>query len=464
MALAAVASPALGSSVRDGFSLERIVGGCRSDRASSEESTMVSSLDPVQRQYEMLPYPARDPADEKKRLLRTWLDDLPMINHYGYAGRQTFANGFRALAAGGGTGDATIFLAEQLKGTNAEIVHLDFSHTSVELARRRAEVRGLGNIRFVCDSLLNVGNLDLGKFDYINSVGVLPHLEDPDAGLKALRSALAEDGVLGLMVYGRVGRTSIYQMQELMRLVNGGEARVRKCIGNTKEILAALPPTNWFKRSEDLYIDHRVSDSGLFDLLLHPRDRAYSVEEIFAWLCDGHGLHLEFTDVQRGRSAYLPHFQLGPNPPRILRRIREMPLRRQFAISELLTGTLQTHSFFATRSADCTAPYGDAAYVPFFFHEPLSGRQLAQMFAAGRGRPVVMDHVHTGLSVTVNPGRYGPLVLQRIDGRASFGEIFSEVRTESGAGASLSDARLFEDFREIYEALNGIDRLLLRHE
>lgn len=421
----------------------------------------MSSIDPVQRQYEALPYPARDPAEEKTRLLRTWLDDLPMINHYGFAGRQDFAGGFRALVAGGGTGDGTIFLAEQLRHTDAEVVHLDFSRTSIELARRRAEARGLRNVRFVCDSLLNIGKLDLGKFDYINCVGVLHHLDDPDAGLRAIRSVLADDGVMGLMVYGRAGRTGIYQMQELMRLVNGDEPEMRKRIGNTREILGALPPTNWFKRGEDLYNDHRVSDAGLVDLLLHPRDRAYSVEELFAWLCDAHGLHLELTDVQRGRAAYLPHLQLGPNPPRSLRRIREMPLRRQFAIAELLTGTLQTHSFFATRSPDCTAPYGDPEYVPFFFHEPLNGPQVAQMLAANRGQPVILDHAHTRLSLTVNPGRYGAPVVRRIDGSATFGKIFGEVRAE--AGASPTDAELFEDFRETFETLNAIDRLLLRH-
>src|SRR5881227_2385014 len=55
----------------------------------------------VREQYEQLPYPACDPADEQRRLIRTWLDDPPMINHYGFGGRQTFRDGFRALVAGG---------------------------------------------------------------------------------------------------------------------------------------------------------------------------------------------------------------------------------------------------------------------------------------------------------------------------------------------------------------------------
>lgn len=257
--------------------------------------------DPVQTQYEALPYPERDPADEKRRLLRTWLDDLPMVSHYGFGGRASFAEGLRVLVAGGGTGDATVFLAEQLRATKAEVVHLDFSRTSLELARRRVEARGLSNVRFVRESLLDLPALGLGAFDYINCVGVLHHLPDPDAGLAALLGSLAPDGALGLMLYGTIGRAGVYQMQELLRLAIGDEPELRKRIGRAREILAATPPTNWFRRGADLYADHRAGDAGLYDLLLHPRDRAYTVEEIFAWMGDRHGLHLEFTDVQRGR-------------------------------------------------------------------------------------------------------------------------------------------------------------------
>ncbi len=158
----------------------------------------------VRAQYESLPYPPCDPADERKRLARTWLDDLPMLNHYGFAGRQDFRRGFRALVAGGGTGDATIFLAEQLRETDAQIVHVDFSGASIALAKERAAVRGLANITWIHDSLLALPTLDLGSFHYVNCVGVLHHLDDPDAGLDALLAALEPDGALGVPVLAPV--------------------------------------------------------------------------------------------------------------------------------------------------------------------------------------------------------------------------------------------------------------------
>ena len=144
-------------------------------------------LPAVRSQYEALPYPPCNPEDDRTRLVQTWLEDLPMINHYCFAGKQSFKNNFRALVAGGGTGDATIFLAEQLRATNAQIVHLDMSQASIAIAQQRAKIRGLANITWVHDSLLNLPMLGLGEFDYINCSGVLHHLADPDAGFAQRR-------------------------------------------------------------------------------------------------------------------------------------------------------------------------------------------------------------------------------------------------------------------------------------
>lgn len=421
-------------------------------------------LPDVRALYEALPYPPRDPEDERKRLVTTWVDDLPMISHYGFGGRARFDAGFRALVAGGGTGDATIYLAEQLRATGAEVVHLDFSAASTAIAKRRAEVRGLANIRWVEASLLDLPTLGLGAFDYVNCVGVLHHLADPDAGLEALLSALSPDGAMGLMVYGAVGRAGVYQMQSLLGLVNADEPDPKARIDQAKQVLSGVPPSNWFKRGEDLYTDHRTSDAGLADLLLHPQDRAYTVGELYEWLVDRRGLSLAFTDVQRGRSSYVPRLIAGSQPPRVLARIAAMPERRQQAIAELWSGRIQTHSLFATRRPAC-APYGDPAFVPYLFHEPVTGPDLAKIFARSRGQPFVLDHQWSGVSVRVTPGPHVPAILERIDGRRAFREIFAEVRAlPAFRAAPPDDAALFAEFHEAYEVLNAIDRLLLRHE
>jgi 2-polyprenyl-3-methyl-5-hydroxy-6-metoxy-1,4-benzoquinol methylase len=431
-------------------------------------STIANALPEVVNQYEAMPYPPCNPEDDHKRLARTWLEDLPMINHYCFAGRQHF-KGVRVLVAGGGTGDATIFLAEQLRHHGAQIVHLDLSSASIAIARRRAEIRRLDNITWVQDSLLNLPALGLGRFHYINCSGVLHHLPDPDAGLRVLRGALTEDGALGLMLYATSGRLGVYQMQQLMRLVNAGETDVRTRLENTKDMLASLPPTHWFKRGESMYYDHKLGDAGVYDLLLHSQDRSYSVGELFDWLAappeqGGHGLHLAFSDVQRGRAPYLPHLVLGKKPPAMTARLRALPLRRQYEIGELSCCAVITHSFYATRDAGCTAPYGDADYIPFYFHEPINGDIVSQVFLSNRGKPFMLEHEHTGVVVKVDPGRFGPQILKLIDGKRSFGAIFDIVRAGwKGSGEAPDNAALFADFAESYDTLNAIERLLLRH-
>ena len=426
----------------------------------------------VRGQYEALPYPPCNPEDDRKRMVLTWLEDLPMINHYCFAGKQSFQNSFRALIAGGGTGDATIFLAEQLKTTNAVVVHLDMSQASIDLARRRAEIRGLSNITWVHASLLDLPTLGLEKFDYINCSGVLHHLSNPDAGLQALRSVLKEDGdlpgAMGLMVYATAGRTGVYQMQALMRMVNqspqGASEDAQRTIANTRDLLASLPASNWFKRGEDLHHDHNIGDAGIYDLLLHSQDRSYSVGELFDWLQTDNAMHLEFTDVQRGRSSYLPHMVLGSKPPALMAALRKRPRREQYEMAELMSGSIITHSLYATKNASCTAPYGDAQYIPFFFHEPLTGELAAQVFASNKGQPFVLKHQHSGTTVMVNPGKYAPQILRLIDGKRSFGEIFDQFRADwRGQAAAPTHDVLFADFAESYDTLNALDRLLLTH-
>ena len=425
-------------------------------------------LPKVKSQYEALPYPPCNPQDEHQRLVMTWLEDLPMVNHYCFAGKQSFTQGFRVLVVGGGTGDATIFLAEQLRGTNAEIVHLDMSHASILLAQERARIRGLTNITWSHYSLLSLPALGLGQFDYINCSGVLHHLADPDLGLRVLLSALKPEGAIGLMVYGTTGRTGVYQMQALMRLVNQGgtakEADDSRKIANTRDLLGSLPASNWFMASESLYNDHKVGDAGIYDLLLHSQDRSYSVGELFDWLGGQHGLHLSFSDVQRGRSPYLPHMVLGSKPPAMAAELRQLPLRRQYEMAELMIGNLITHSLYLTRDAACVAPYGDAAYIPFFYHEPLTGEMAAQVFGSNRGQPFRLAHQHSGVCVMVNPGKYGAKILALIDGQKSFGEIFDQFRAAwHGQAAAPDNAALFADFADSYDTLNALERLLLKH-
>src|SRR5258708_25875796 len=118
--------------------------------------TVPSPLDDVRAQYEALPYPSRDPRDEAIRLITGTPSHILEINHYLFSGRLNFNRPFRALVAGGGTGDACIMLAQQLADRRCpgEVVYLDLSSPSRQVCEARAKARRLRNVQFLTGSLL----------------------------------------------------------------------------------------------------------------------------------------------------------------------------------------------------------------------------------------------------------------------------------------------------------------------
>src|SRR5262249_12104935 len=204
---------------------------------------------------------------------------------YHFSGRRDSSKGFRVLVAGGGTGDAIIMLAEQLRETEADVVYLDISEASMQVAKDRAQIRGLTNITWVHGSLLDTPKLVAGTFDFINCSGVLHHLASPEAGLAALASVLKDDGVMGLMLYARYGREAVYQIQRLMRLLNKDEHNMQRMVDNCKAVLKHLPVSSPFHALKAIISDvETCGDVGIYDLLLHSHDVAYSIPDVYAFL------------------------------------------------------------------------------------------------------------------------------------------------------------------------------------
>jgi len=414
----------------------------------------------VREQYEAFPYPPRNPADEKVRLENSWHDFLELINFYCFRGRNTFSQEIRVLVAGGGTGDQTIFLAEQLRhNRRAEVVHLDISEKCNEIARRRAEVRKLTNITWVHGSVLDLPSLKLGPFDYINCVGVLHHLEDPKAGLQALRSVLKDEGTMSLMLYGKYGRTGVYQLQELLRRINLDAPDPQARLANTKIVLDSLPKTNWFKRSEDIIGDHKeFGDAGIVDLLLHAQDRPFTVDEIYD-LVEGCGLHI-IELIERGRSKYKVESYIRDK--HILDRVSALPRRQQQALAELIAGDMIVHNFYVAREANTVASLDDLRNVPFYFLDP--PRNLPGLIEQSAGRSVTVESRLYAAPVQFVPGPYTRDLFKYLDGELSLKEIFEQIRRDHGKSEQqLPNDTLLNEFRPIYQQFNDLGWMLLRH-
>ncbi|MFO0159499.1 MAG: class I SAM-dependent methyltransferase, partial [Alphaproteobacteria bacterium] len=170
-------------------------------------------------QYDAFPYPQRDPRDEAKRLIIGSPSHLREVDHWIFGARRPASQPLRALVAGGGSGDATVMLAQQMTnaGRAGDVTWLDRSAAARRVAEARVAARKLGNVVFQEGSLLDLPGSGLGPFDYIDCCGVLHHLPDPLEGLKALVSVLAPGGGLGLMVYAPHGRTGVYMAQDALR-------------------------------------------------------------------------------------------------------------------------------------------------------------------------------------------------------------------------------------------------------
>ena len=406
----------------------------------------------VSAQYEAFPYPPRDPADEAKRLITGSPSHLLEINHYVYAGRRDFSQPFRALVAGGGTGDATIMLAQQLAdgGGDAEIVHLDLSEASIKVAKGRAKTRKLKNIKFVHGSILEAAKLDLGTFDYIDCCGVLHHMEDPLAGLKALESVLADDGGMGIMVYAPLGRTGVYPMQAMLRML-GSDSPANVRLDLARRMLGGLPETNWLRRNPFVGDHAGLGDAGLFDLLLHSQDRPFSVLEVVQ-LAAGARLRLVgFIDPLR----YEPAVYIKDTE--ILNRVRELPLLQRCAFSELLAGNMKKHVFYVVKAVNkerTVATQEDADLIPML--RDLDGPTLAREAKPGGTLSVEFD----GIKARFPMPELTPTFFQLIDGHRSIRDIheaIGEVRDPA------PDWDAFEaQFDRFYLTLNGLSRLFLR--
>ncbi len=404
--------------------------------------------DPLARQYEAYPYPSRDPAEERKRLIQGSPSDLREIRHYLLGGKLDPTRPFRALIAGGGTGDAAIMLAQQLADSGAEqaeVVYLDLSTASRATAEARAKARGLSNLRFVTGRLEALSELAPGPYDYIDCCGVLHHLPDPEEGLRALAAALAPDGGLGLMLYGHFGRSGVYELQALLRDLAGDEDLARQ-VALARRLVGKLPETNRFRRNPYLY-DHRQSDAALVDLLLNRRDRAYSVTEVLALLAAAGLRPVTFLPA----CLYEPETYLSD--PELAGRFARLSSTARQQAAESLAGNMKSHVVYANRiGAGSEAKLDDEAIPILTKHK---GAELAR----AAQQDLAIKATIEGVALRRRLPRLAPALLSRIDGARSLREIRADLRASNPA---IDEARFAKEMGETYEALRGLNLMLLR--
>ncbi len=140
------------------------------------------------------------------------------------------------LVAGCGTSQAAHYA---VRWPRARVVGIDLSENSIAYELDLKRKHKLDNLEVRQLAVERAGELG-ERFDYVVCTGVLHHLADPDAGLRALREVLTPHGALHLMVYAPYGRAGVYMLQDYCRRLGIGASE--REINDLAATLKTLPP------------------------------------------------------------------------------------------------------------------------------------------------------------------------------------------------------------------------------
>ena len=187
------------------------------------------------------------------------------------------------LIAGCGTGKHSIS-AQRYK--NANVLAIDLSYKSLAYAKRKTLELNIKNIEYMQADILELEKLNR-KFDIIESVGTLHHMEDPIKGLKILLNILEPHGFLRIGLYSETARRYIVKMREFIK---------NKDYDSTSEDIKSYRQKIINEKDNPLYQKAIInsdfySTSGVRDLLFHVQEHRFTIPQISKILKD---LKLEF--------------------------------------------------------------------------------------------------------------------------------------------------------------------------
>ena len=365
--------------------------------------------------YENHPYPP--PVDDLPAYRKLWDDQRRRADSHLFWPAEPYRDDRSILVAGCGTTQAAHYA---LRWPRAQVVGVDVSAKSIAFTQGLKRKYALANLevrQLAVERAVELGQ----RFEHVVCTGVLHHLPDPDAGLRALRDVLEPNGALNVMVYAPYGRAGIYMLQDYCRRL-GIDATVPE-IRNLAASLKALPPDHpiapLMRNSPDF-----ADRAGLADALLHPRDRSYSVPQLLDFLGRA---GLAFGRWVR-QAPYLPWCGALAAAPHHSR-LAGLAADAQHAAIELFRGTMVRHAVVAYRK-DQPAPGasvdfdGEAwlGYTPIRLPDTLTVRERLPPGAAA----VLINRNHTYTDIYLPIDARQERLLAAIDGKRTIAEICHE--------------------------------------
>ena len=263
---------------------------------------------------------------------------------------------WRSLDAGCGTGVSTDYLCHLNPGS--AVLAVDISAGALEVARQRTRRSGAAaqveELRIEQRSLLDLAGE--GPFDYINSVGVLHHLREPEQGLGALAGLLRPGGLVHLFLYADGGRWEIHRTQRALALLGAGTDEAGLHLG--RQLLAQLPETNRLRRHhEQRWALDTAADANFADMYLHPQETSYNIERLLAFVATAGLEFAGFSNPEVWSPARLLQGEL-------LERAQDLSPRQQWSLVEELDPDISHFEFFLSKGPVSGADWSaDAALL-----------------------------------------------------------------------------------------------------
>ena len=382
---------------------------------------VVDAADQVRRFYDQHPYPP--PVADLDRYRQLWMDPARRRADYHLMWPTTaYREDQEVLIAGCGTAQAA---KHALRQPEARVTGIDVSATSIQHTQALKRQYNLANLEV--HQLLIERVDELGRsYDKIVCTGVLHHLPDPDAGLRALRSAMKPDGAMHLMVYAPYGRTGIYMLQEYCRRLGIGtsDQEITDLAAALMELPAGHPLEHLLREAPDFR-----RRAALADALLHPQDRAYSVPQLFEYLKRG---GLTFGRWIR-QAPYLAQCGALASTPHASR-LAQLSAQEGYAAVELFRGTMVRHSLVAYRTdrpgASQPICFDDdrwLTHVPIRLPRTLIIEERLPPGAAA----VLINQSHTYPDLYLPINAQEKRLFKAIDGRRTIAQIVRQAATQT---------------------------------
>ena len=193
-----------------------------------------------------------------------------------YAGAESVAfmdAPFDVLIAGCGTGRQAL-MAAHAYGPNARITAIDVSRPSLAYAKRMTERLKLQGITFIEADILEIEKLGT-TFNIVESIGVLHHMADPLAGLAKLAGVLKPKGLMYIGLYAKAARDLVQTIRADADYPGAGCTDDQLRAFRHRLLKIEDDPRAGLRVSQDFY-----STSEVRDLLFHPNELAFTLEEI----------------------------------------------------------------------------------------------------------------------------------------------------------------------------------------